>query len=548
MERAFLPMTDDIQQFAQQTSEYVQEAVNAGDLRTGIQILELALTQFEVMGKAAIAPMRQSLAVLAMLQRDLCEVEAAAESLDRARALAENKSQAGALRLRRSFLLPPVIRSREAIEKARARLVQELESLNTATLTIADTLLDVPMLHFFLVYHGLDDRPIMELQGRVLRSICPSLSLTAPATPRDVGGRLRIGFLSTHFRDHTIGKLNAGLIDALPAETFEKVLFLIEGNDDSFSEQMSRTVEHCVHIRYNLEAAYTAIVRQQLDILYFADIGMDPLTYFLAFYRMAPLQVSTWGHPVTSGLSTIDGFILARDMEPEDGDAHFSERLIRLSRPNFVYQRPCLPESPLDRSFFGLPEDSHLYLCPQAVFKFHPDFDVTLTDILRRDPQGRLVLIRSKYLAWDEILMDRLTALLEDAPQRVDWLPSMPRNHFLSLLVLGDVMLDPFPFCGGHTTLEALSFGTPVVTLPTRHIRGRLTYAFYQTIGMMDCVARDTSEYVQIAVRLGANPLAREKIREKILAHCGSLYNNVTFIDELSKVLLEMSLSTSGEE
>jgi predicted O-linked N-acetylglucosamine transferase (SPINDLY family) len=546
-------MTNDVQQFARQTSEYVKEAVDAGDLHTGIQILELAVTQFEVLGEAAIAPMRQSLAVLAMLQRDLCEVEAAAESLDRARALAENKSQADALRLRRIFLLPPIIRSREAIEEARTRLVRELESLNMAALTIADPLLDVPMLHFFLVYHGLDDRPLMELQGRVLRNICPSLSLTAP-TSRNVGGgnhrrdRLRIGFLSTHFRDHTIGKLNAGLIDALPAETFEKVLFLIEGDADSFSEQMSQTVEHCVYIRNNLEAAYAAIVRQQLDILYFADIGMDPLTYFLAFYRMAPLQVSTWGHPVTSGLSTIDGFILARDMEPEDGEAHFSERLIRLSRPNFVYQRPCLPESPLDRLFFGLPEDSHLYLCPQAVFKFHPDFDVILTDILRRDPQGRLVLIRSKYRAWDEILMDRLTALLEDAPQRVDWLPSMPRNHFLSLLVLGDVMLDPFPFCGGNTTLEALSFGTPVVTFPTRHIRGRLTYAFYQTIGVMDCVAGNTDEYVQIAVHLGTNQLAREKICEKILAHCGSLYDNAAFIDELSKVLLEMSLSTSEEE
>ncbi|MHC4181847.1 MAG: O-linked N-acetylglucosamine transferase family protein [Planctomycetota bacterium] len=553
MERAFFPMMNDVQQFAQRTSEYVKEAVNAGDLRTGIQILELAVTQFETLGEAAIAPMRQSLAVLAMLQRDLCEVEAAAESLDRARSLAENKSQADVLRLRRIFLLPPMIRSREAIEEARACLVRELESLNTETLTIADPLLDVPMLHFFLVYHGLDDRPLMELQGRVLRSICPSLSLTAPTSRNVVGGnhsrgRLRIGFLSTHFRDHTIGKLNAGLIDALPAETFEKVLFLIEGDADSFSEQMARTVEHCVYIRNNLEAAYTAIVQQQLDILYFADIGMDPLTYFLAFYRMAPLQVSTWGHPVTSGLSTIDGFILARDMEPEDGEAHFSERLIRLSRPNFVYQRPCLPELPLDRSFFGLPEDSHLYLCPQAVFKFHPDFDVTLTDILRRDPQGRLVLIRSKYPAWDEILMDRLTALLEDAPQRVDWLSSMPRNHFLSLLVLGDVMLDPFPFCGGNTTLEALSFGIPVVTFPTRHIRGRLTYAFYQTIGVMDCVAGNTEEYVQIAVHLGVNTLAREKIREKILAHCGSLYNNVSFIDELSKVLLEMSLSTSGEE
>lgn len=542
-------MTKNIQQFTQQMTEHVKVAVNSGNLRVGIQMLEMALKQFELMGKAAVAPMRQTLAVLAMLQRNLCEMEASAESLDRARSLAENKAQADALRLRQIFLLPPMMRSQKAIEETRTHFVRELESLDVDTVIITDPLLDVPMLHFFLVYHGLDDRPIMELQGRVLRSICPSLRLTAPALKNvRIGNRqerLRIGFLSTHFKDHTIGKLNAGLINALPKEVFVKTVFLVEGQADAFSEQMAQTVEHCVRIRNNLEAARIAIVQQQLDILYFPDIGMDPLTYFLAFYRMAPLQVSTWGHPVTSGLSTIDGFIISRDMESEDGDAHFSERLIRLQHPNFAYQRPLLPESPPDRSFFGLPEDSHIYLCPQAVFKLHPDFDPVLIDILRRDPQGRLVFIRSKYPAWDEIVMSRLTALFEDAPQRVDWLPPMPRDHFFSLLALGDIMLDPFPFCGGNTTLEALSFGTPVVTLPTRHIRGRLTYTFYRTIGIMDCVAENTNEYVHTAVHLGTNPHTREKIREKILARCGKLYDNVTFIDELSEALSKMLLSTS---
>ncbi len=538
-------MSYEIQHFARQTSEYLKMAMSSGDLHTGVQMLELALRQFESMGEGAVAPMRQTLAVLAMFQRDLCEVEAAAESLDRARALAENKAQADALLLRRILLVPPIMRSRKAIEEARDRFVRELEGQNTENLTITDPMLDVPTLHFFLVYHGLDDRPLVELQGRVLRSICPNLNLNGskPGDPRHLKrqGRLRIGFLSTYFRDHTIGKLNEGLISALPEEAFEKVLFLFENNIDEFSERMAQTVEHCVRIPSNLETARAVIVRQQLDILYFADIGMDPLTYFLAFYRMAPLQVTTWGHPVTSGLSTIDGFILARDMEPEDGEIHFSEQLIRLSRPNVVYHRPQLPESPPDRLFFGLPEDSHVYLCPQAVFKFHPDFDVVLTEILRRDPQGLLVMIRSKYLAWDEILMDRLTALFEDAPQRIVWLRSMPRDHFFSLLALGDVMLDPFPFCGGNTTLEALSFGTPVVTLPTRHIRGRLTYAFYQTMGMMDCVAGNTDDYVHIAVRLGTNTRARERTREKILSRCSILYDNVTFVDELSEVILKMA-------
>lgn len=535
-------MTDAVQQLAAEVSRRIAAAVAAGDLRAGVGVVEDGLPRLEALGAAARPALYQTLVVLSTMLRELCEIEAAADALERARDLVPGQPQADALRLRQALLLPPMMRSRAAIDAARSRLTRELDSLDTHALRVTDPLRDLPMLHFSLIYHGLDDRPLLEQQGRVLRAVCPSLT-AAPSTGsarRPRRGRARIGFVSTHFRSHTIGRLNRGWIAALPSSEFERVLFLVEGHTDAFSEEMARTVERCVRTPRDLAAARRAILDQQLDILFFADIGMDPLSYFLAFSRMAPLQIATWGHPVTSGLPTVDAFVMSRDMEPEDGDAHFSERLIRLSRPNCVYLRPSAPP-PTERRDLGLPEGTHLYLCPQAVYKFHPDFDPVLAEILRRDPEGTLALIRSKYRAWDEMLEARLAAHLDDADTRVCWLPYLDRPRYLALLAQGDVMLDPFPFCGGNTTLEALSLATPVVTLPTDHIRGRLSYAFYRTMGVLDCVAGSPEEYIEIAVRLGTDPALRARTRQRIAAHADTLFDDPTVASEIGQAMLRMA-------
>jgi len=530
-----------VQLLAEETVRHANTAVKNGDLRSAVDILTWALKQFERLGRVAQDPARQTMSALAMLHRDLCEVEVASAYLDKALSFVNHKTQADVIRLRRAMLIPPMILSRKDLYATRNRIRGDLQAILESDVRLRDPLQDIPTLHFYLAYHGLDDRYLLELQAEVFKSACPGLVRTAPHVAEGRVGsadsRIRIGFLSTFFRDHTIGRLNAGILSALPEEVFLKTLILVEGYTDGFSREMTDRAEGCLRLSNDLAEARSTLAQAELDIIYFADIGMEPLTYYLAFSRSAHLQVTTWGHPVTTGLTNMDGFILASDMEPEGGDTHFTERLIRLTRPNVVYRRPALAGKPRGRASFHLSSEENLYLCPQAIYKFHPDFDGVLAKILRRDPKGRLVLIQSKYRAWDEIFLERLARHTENLNQ-VTMLPSMSREDYLALLSSGDVMLDPFPFCGGNTTLEALSFGTPVVTLPTRHVRGRLTYSFYRSIGVLDCICKDAGDYVDLAVELGTNPEAKKKVRRKILARCGGLYEKRSAGDELSESLL----------
>ena len=82
---------------------------------------------------------------------------------------------------------------------------------------------------------------------------------------------------------------------------------------------------------------------------------------------------------------------------------------------------------------------------------------------------------------------------------------------------MADVMLDPFPFCGGNTTYEALGVGTPIVTLPGHYLRGRLTSAMYQLMGITTPIASTADEYVKLAVRLATDQDFGREVRRSIV-------------------------------
>src|SRR5206468_560849 len=123
------------------------------------------------------------------------------------------------------------------------------------------------------------------------------------------------------------------------------------------------------------------------------DNGMDWFIYYLAFSRRAPVQSIICGHPDTSGLPTIYYFLSSALIEAEDADTHYTEELIRLPSLPTYYRKPTAPAKPKTRADLGLPDDKVLYLCPQSLFKLHPDFDGLLRTILEAVPNSWLVLL-----------------------------------------------------------------------------------------------------------------------------------------------------------
>ena len=181
----------------------------------------------------------------------------------------------------------------------------------------------------------------------------------------------------------------------------------------------------------DLKDARSRIAEEDLDVLFFTDIGMEPISYALAFSRLASVQCATWGHPVTTGIETIDYFVSSELLEVAEADDHYSKRLVRLKTLPIYYPRPALPVPSRGRERFHLPATGNIYGCPQSLFKLHPEFDNLLGEILRRDGQGTLVLLQGMHRSWDEILSQRFATTIPDVIDRVRILPVLSQDDFL---------------------------------------------------------------------------------------------------------------------
>ena len=438
------------------------------------------------------------------------------------------------LELRRSLLLPPILQqATEAIE-LRNNLRQTIARLRQANFRMADPLFEINRTPFYLAYYGYNDRDILSELADLYLQTTPSLGWTAPHCRESRRSQpIRIGFISMCFYNHVVSKLTIGILKNIDRRLFRVILLFFPGKEDEITKQLQQSVDETVLLSRSLERTRQMIADQHLDVLVYPDIGMHLQTYLLALSRLAPVQCTTWGHPVTTGIPNMDYYISSIHLEPNDAETHYSEQLIRLQRIPVCFSRPTLTGLPRTRQELGLPEQGPIYLCPQSLFKIHPDFDAILRGILTTDPSGHVVFISDRFGTMSQMIEKRWQQTLGPAKARIRFVPAMNSERFLHLLAQADVMLDPLHFGGGNTTLEALALGTPIVTLPGEFMRGRVTDGCYRQMGYRECVVESIPEYVAKAVRLGTDPAYRAQVKQEILARCGVLYDNLEVVREL---------------
>jgi len=427
--------------------------------------------------------------------------------------------------------------------RARDEMVSVIDDLLRREMHIDDPVAAVGVTQFNLSYHDTNNKLINRKIAQLYNAACPALRFVAPhcqAAPAKRGGRLKIGFVSAHFRDHAVGWCYHALIRFLPSDAFSVSAFTFGDGDDDLWRVIAKDVDTAVILPNNLIGARDRLAQAELDILIYTDIGMEPLTYFLAFCRLAPVQCATNGHPDTTGIPAIDYFISNTPLEPRGAADHYGETLVSLADVIVHYTRPARPDPPRPRADYGLPGDAHLYLCPQSLFKLHPCMDAALVEILTRDPSGLLVIFEGAEASWTARLLDRWRGMMGPAMARIQVLPRQPFDDFLNILALADVILDTWPFGGGNTTYQGFAMGTPIVTLPGRFARGRLTMALYNRMEITEAIAETPANYVEIALRLGTDARWRAKLSSDICARADILFEDSRAIAAFAAFLMSV--------
>ncbi|MBL8825529.1 MAG: tetratricopeptide repeat protein [Planctomycetaceae bacterium] len=470
---------------------------------------------------------------------DQGEFDEALRAYQRAQELAPNDGR----RVRIALLTHVLYESVDQMRAERTRITEAVASLAQEKLHVTDPVQDPGSTTFHLSYHAQNERELLTSIAALHRRAAPGLTFVAPHVSSPVvktpGEKPRVGIISRYLHDHPVGLHYAGVIEQLPRDLHVSV-FTFGSRDDAVTQQIRRRADEFVVLPTHLAACQQQLAQRQLDVLLYADIGMDPLTYFLAFSRLARVQAVAAGHPVTSGIDTLDYFLSSELLETPQSDGHYSERLVRFrSLPNRFTTPPTPPAK--SRRDFGLPEGVPLYTCAQTLFKIHPDFDVVVNRLLTADADARVVFFADEQRLWAARLQQRLERQLGERMRRILWLPRQQLPDFRAALAVSDVILDTPHFSGGTTSLEALAVGAPVVTWPGQFMRGRVTYALYQKMGFTDLIATKVDNYLQLAQRLAHDRVWRAEIVAKLEPQRGVLFDNDEYAHELAGWLSEQA-------
>lgn len=473
----------------------------------------------------------------------IMDVKNAEKSLDEA--LGKGKILPDLIKMLKATMLPAIMGTKEDVTVSRAKMASRLdEILQSERFELVDPYTQINATNFYLAFHGQNDRPIQKSIAQVYEKATPSLNYVAPHC-RDYEfkkkSRIKVGFISKFIYRHSVARCFGRILEILSErDDIDVTLLSIHDKEDEVTKRIAASCKGGrVVLPGHVNAAREKVSELALDALIYLDIGMEPLSYFLAYSRLAPVQCVMNGHPDTTGIPTIDYFLSVDSFEPDDADQHYSEKLVRMARES-IFERPHLPPLIKTREQFGLPTNKRLYICPVKLQKIHPDFDDAVTGILEKDKDSEVLFFEDHaYPIWEKKLAERFDKTISPALRgRVNFLPWIANTmDFLNVATCADVLLDSFHFGANSTSILLYATGTPLITLPGKYYRGRNAMGYSRFMGVDECVTADLNDYVSKSVEVATNPDLRQSIKDKLLENNHVLYEDPTAAHEVEKFL-----------
>ncbi|APB98606.1 hypothetical protein A4F89_04235 [Polynucleobacter asymbioticus] len=353
---------------------------------------------------------------------------------------------------------------------------------------------------------------------------------------------IKLGIVSNHIREHSVwSAITRGWIEYLNRDDFQLFFFYTDATIDKETEFAKSIATGFIQCSKNLDRGVNAILDAQIDVLLYPEIGMDPMTVKLASLRLAPVQVASWGHPETTGLPTMDYYVSAELLEPDNPEQYYSERLVKLPNLGCYYKKSSVIAESIDLNGIGIAVDQPLLICPGTPFKYKPQYDHVFVDIAKQLKKCQLIFFTHQKYQLTELLKKRIASrFLEAGLNFKDYcvfIPWQPKTAFYSLMKRADVFLDTIGFSGFNTAMQAIECDLPIVTREGKFMRGRLASGVLKKIGLSELIAGDEKDYVNLAIKLVRNQQYNQSIRKHIKDNSHALYDDLEPVRALEKFI-----------
>jgi len=408
------------------------------------------------------------------------------------------------------------------IRKNTLEKVNQAITDNDLQLTIDDQYLDPPM--FYYTYDNEDNLELSQKLNELFKKTYLELQNKFKPKSND-NKKIKIGFISEYFCNHTIEKLFKGLIFNLDTSLFDINVFYLD-NGKGFSQEFLQEEKKGKIKNFQLPRLFKEkidlILNQNLDIVFYPDVGMSSQLYYLTFLRLGKYQLTSWGHPETTGNSNIDYFLSSKLLEINKHEAqnHYSEKLILCDYLPMYLSRPNIKKINDDEL-----KSKNIYSCLQTLFKLHPDFDEVLLGILKKDQKAKIFFIKDKNETFYKKIFHRLKKKLSYNIDRIIFINQLEKTEYIHQCGRSSVLLDPLYFGSGNSFHESMVYGTPTITMPTKFLRTKVVEGAYKQMKIKNPPVVDNIEdYISKAVEI-ANTNSNKLLElKKYYAECAEKY------------------------
>ena len=423
----------------------------------------------------------------AWYQRARCFLEISRDqeaSADLAKALQLDPGHAEARFAACFSQLPVIYRDAQEIPQRRAAYETRLRELSADVERGAlkgDLIKAMGARHpFLLAYQGDNDRALQQIYGDMItRAVARQFSPAPLAPPPPAGEPIRLGIVSSFFYRHSNWKIPIkGWVGQLDRKRFHVTGYHLGAIRDEQTEAAATLCDRFIHRTLDTAGWRREILAGAPHVLIYPGLLMDISSLQLAAQRLAPVQCNSWGHPETSGLSTLDYFLSSDLMEPPEAQDYYTEKLVRLPNLSIYYEPVATEPVDITREELGLRLGATVFWSAQSLFKYLPQYDEVFARIARAVGDCQFVFLRHFGApAITASVRERLERTFAAAGLRADYhcvfLNRLSQSKFVAAAGLSDVFLDSIGWSGCNSALECLTQALPIVTFEGATMRGR---------------------------------------------------------------------------
>jgi predicted O-linked N-acetylglucosamine transferase (SPINDLY family) len=331
-------------------------------------------------------------------------------------------------------------------------------------------------------------------------------------------GVLRIGYLASTLRAHSVGWLSRWLFQYHDRQSFQIFNYCVNQNShDSFNHKWFRDR---VDISYYFDNNHAQIAAQikadNIDILIDLDSLTNDISCLVMAYKPAPVQV-TWLGWDASGSPSIDYFIADPYVLPDHAQDYYQEKIWRLPQTYLGVEGFEVGIPTLRREDLNIPADAIVYFSSQTGYKRHPDCIKAQMEIIKTVPNSYFLIKGKSDPETIQNFFGKLAAEVGISLDRLRFLEQVADElTHRANLAIADIVLDTFPYNGATTTLETLWMGIPMVTQVGQQFAARNSYTFMLNAGIEEGIAWSQAEYIEWGIKLGLDRDLRDKIAGKL--------------------------------